>query len=161
MVQGTTDLAVQKSIVVAAPQQRAFDVFTTSMSDWWPRDSHRIGEAEPEVVVVEPRAGGRWFERAPDGAECDWGRVVEWEPPARVLLAWHLNADWEYDPDPARSTEIEVQFFAEGPETTRVELVHRGIEVHGDRAREVRDAIDSQAGWSGLLKLYGAAAAAK
>ena len=131
------------------------------MSDWWPRDTHRIGEVEPEAVVVEPRAGGRWFERAPDGTECDWGRVLEWDPPARLLLAWHLNAEWEYDPDPAGSTQIEVHFFPEDPGATRVELVHRGIEVHGERASEVHDAIDGPAGWSGLLERYGAAAAAK
>jgi uncharacterized protein YndB with AHSA1/START domain len=158
MVQGVTDLAVHKTITVAAPQQRAFDVFTTGMSDWWLRDSHFIGETVPEAVVIEPNTGGRWFERSPDGVECDWGRVLEWEPPARVLLAWHLDADWKYDPDPARATEIEVQFFAEEPGTTRVELVHRGLEVHGDRAQAVHDAIDSPGGWSGLLEQYGAEA---
>ena len=127
MVQGVTDVAVHKTITVAAPQQRAFDVFTIGMSDWWIRDSHHIGASVPEAVVIEPRAGGRWFERAPDGTECDWGRVLEWEPPARVLLAWHLDADWNYDPDPARATQIEVQFLAEGTDAPRVELVHRGL----------------------------------
>jgi uncharacterized protein YndB with AHSA1/START domain len=159
MVHGATDLAVRKTIPVAAAQQRAFDVFTTGMSDWWMRDSHYIGESAPDVVVIEPRAGGRWFERARNGAECDWGRVLEWEPPARVLLAWHLDADWKYDPDPARATEIEVQFVAEGPKTTRVELVHRGFEVHGERATEVHRAIDSPEGWNSLLELYASEAA--
>lgn len=159
MVQEVTDLAVHKTITVAAPQQRAFDVFTTGMSDWWMRDSHHIGETAPEAVVIEPHAGGRWFERAPDGTECDWGRVLQWEPPARVLLAWHLDADWKYDADPARATELEVQFVAEGPDTTRVELVHRGLEIHGERAQEVHDGIDSPEGWSGLLALYATEAA--
>jgi uncharacterized protein YndB with AHSA1/START domain len=158
MVQGMTDLAVHKTITVAAPQQHAFDVFTTGMSDWWMRDSHFIGEHAPEAVVVEPHAAGRWFERAPDGTECDWGRVLEWEPPARVLLAWHLDADWKYDPDPARATELEVQFTAEGPGTTRVDLVHRGLEIHGERAQAVHDSIDSPEGWSGLLAGYVTAA---
>lgn len=159
MVKGATDLAVRKSITVAASQQRAFDAFTAGMSDWWLRDSHYIGDTAPEAVVVEPRAGGRWFERAPDGAECDWGRVLDWEPPGRVRLAWHLDADWTYDPDPARATEIEVQFIAEGEASTRVELVHSGLEIHGERAREVREAVGSPQGWSGLLARYGAAAA--
>jgi uncharacterized protein YndB with AHSA1/START domain len=150
MVQGVTDLAVHKTITVAAPQQRAFDVFTTGMSDWWMRDSHHIGETAPEAVGIEPHAGGRWF---------DWGRVLEWEPPARVLLAWHLDADWKYDPDPAKATELEVQFVAEGPSTTRVDLVHRGLEIHGERAQEVHDGIDSPEGWSGLLALYATEAA--
>jgi uncharacterized protein YndB with AHSA1/START domain len=156
MVQETTQLAVRKAITVAAPPQRAFDVFT-NMTSWWMLGSHHIGEAEPEAVVIEPASGGRWFERSSDGTETDWGRVLDWDPPARVLLAWHLDADWRYDPDPARSTEIEVQFVPEGPDSTRVELVHRGLEVHGDRAQEVYDAIDSPEGWTGLLDLYAAA----
>jgi uncharacterized protein YndB with AHSA1/START domain len=158
MIQGATDLVVRKTITVAAPQQRAFDVFTTGMTDWWLRDSHYIGDRSPEAVVIEPHAGGRWFERAPDGKECDWGRVLEWEPPARVLLAWHLDADWKYDPDPAKSTALEVQFISEGPAATRVELAHRGFEVHGERSQEVHGGIDSPEGWSGLLKLFAAAA---
>jgi uncharacterized protein YndB with AHSA1/START domain len=160
MVQGATDLAVHKSITVAAPQQRAFDVFTAGMSDWWILESHHIGEVVPDAVVMEPRAGGRWFERAPDGTECDWGRVLDWEPPARVRLAWHLDADWKYDPDPARATQIEVQFLAEGPGSTRVDLVHSGLEIHGERAREVYEAIDSPDGWTGLLSRYGQAVGA-
>ena len=159
MIDQAMDLAVRKTIIVEAPQQRAFDVFTAGMSDWWLLETHHIGEQRPDAVVIEPRSGGRWFERAPDGTECDWGRVVEWASPARVLLAWHLDADWKYDPDPAKATELEVQFIAEGPSRTRVELVHRGLEVHGERAREVHDAIDSEGGWNGLLALYAAAAA--
>jgi uncharacterized protein YndB with AHSA1/START domain len=160
MVHGTTDLAVHRSITVAASQQRAFDVFTTGMSDWWLRESHHIGDAVPEAVVIEPHEGGRWFERAPDGTECDWGRVLDWEPPGRVRLAWHLDADWKYEPDPARATQIEVQFIAEGEASTRVVLVHSGLEIHGERAREVHEAIDSPDGWSGLLARYGAVAGA-
>jgi uncharacterized protein YndB with AHSA1/START domain len=158
MVQGATDLSVHKSITVAAPQQRAFDVFTAGMSDWWILESHHIGEAVPEAVVVEPHEGGRWFERAPDGTECDWGRVLGWEPPARLLLAWHLDADWKYDPDPMQATQIDVQFIPEGDWSTRVVLVHGGLGIHGDRAREVYEAIDSPDGWSGLLSRYAAAA---
>jgi Activator of Hsp90 ATPase homolog 1-like protein len=158
VIQGATDLAVRKTITVAASQQRAFDVFTAGMSDWWLRESHHIGGAAPEAVVVESHAGGRWFERAPDGTECDWGRVVEWDPPGRVLLAWHLNADWKYDPDPAKATELEVQFIAESPTSTRVELVHRGLEVHAERAQAVHDALDGPDAWAGLLRLYGVAA---
>jgi uncharacterized protein YndB with AHSA1/START domain len=155
MVQGATDLAVRKSITVAVPQQRAFEVFTAGMTDWWLRDSHYIGETKPETVVMEPRAGGRWFERAADGAECDWGSVLEWDPPARVVVAWQLDPDWKYDPDPAHATQIEVQFVAEGPSSTRVKLVHRGFEVHGARAQEVHAAIDGPNGWSALLAAYG------
>ena len=159
MIDQTTNLAVRKTVTVEAPQERAFGVFTEGFSSWWPMESHHIGEQMATSVVIEPRAGGRWFERAADGAECDWGRVLEWEPPGRVLLAWHLGPDFRYDPDPAKATEIEVQFIAEGPSTTRVELVHRGFEVHGERAEEMRAPIDSENGWSGLLQMYVAEAA--
>jgi uncharacterized protein YndB with AHSA1/START domain len=158
MIQGSTDLAVRRTITVAAPRQRAFDVFTTGMTDWWLRDSHHIGEQPPEAVVIEPQAGGRWFERAPDGTECDWGRVLEWDPPARVLLAWHLGPQFNYDPDPAKSTELEVRFLAEGPATTRVELVHHGFEVHGPAGEELSKVVGGPEGWNGLLQLYVAAA---
>ena len=154
MVQGMTDLAVKKEITVSASQQRAFDVFTAHMTEWWMLESHRIGEVVPEAVVLEPHAGGRWFERAPDGTECDWGRVLEWEPPSHLRLAWQLDADWQYDPDPARATQIDVQFVAEGDASTRVVLVHGGLEIHGERAGEVHVAIDSPNGWSGLLAGY-------
>ena len=158
MIDQATETAVRKTITVEASQERAFAVFTEGMSTWWLRESHHIGEQVPEAVIIEPRAGGRWFERAPDGAECDWGRVVGWEPPARVLLAWHLGPDFRYDPDPAKSTAIEVVFVAEGPTTTRLELVHAGFEVHGEEAAEMRASIDSPQGWSGLLGLFRATA---
>ena len=141
------------SATVGVPLEQAFRVFTGSFGTWWPREFH-IGQAEMAEAILEPREGGRWYERGVDGSECDWGRVLEWEPPARVLLAWHLDADWKYDPDPAKSTALEVQFISEGPAATRVELVHRGFEVHGERSQEVHGGIDSPEGWSGLLKLF-------
>jgi len=104
--------AVRKSITVDVPQERAFEVFTSGMSRWWPLDSHHIGETEPTEAVVEPRAGGRWFERAADGTECEWGRVIAWEPPERVVFAWQLGPEWKYDPDPAMSTEVEGRFVS-------------------------------------------------
>jgi uncharacterized protein YndB with AHSA1/START domain len=157
MIDHATGIAVSKTITVEASQARAFEVFTAGMSTWWLMDSHHIGEQVPEAVVIEPQAGGRWFERAPDGAECDWGRVLEWEPPARILLGWHLSPGFRYDPDPATATEVEVVFVPEGPTTTRVDLVHRGLEVHGERAEAMRAGIDSPEGWSGLLTVFAAA----
>jgi uncharacterized protein YndB with AHSA1/START domain len=151
---------VNKSITVEAPQEHAFEVFTTGMSRWWPLDSHHIGEREPTEVVVEPRAGGRWFERAADGSECDWGRVLEWEPSGRIVFGWHLGPEWKYDPDPAMATEVEVRFIPEGPARTRVELEHRGFEVHGERADELRVPVSQEGGWSGLLKRFAEEAAA-
>jgi uncharacterized protein YndB with AHSA1/START domain len=154
MIDQATQLAVRKTVTVEASQERAFAVFTEDMSSWWMIETHHIGEQVPEAIVIEPRSGGRWFERAPDGVESDWGRVLEWEPPARVLLGWHLNQEWKFDPNPETATEIEVRFVAEGPKKTRVELEHRAFERLGEAAATVRDAVDSPDGWSGLLAQY-------
>ena len=148
---------VRKSIVVDVPQERAFEVFTGRMTTWWPLATHHIGDREPNEVVTEPRAGGRWFERAADGSECDWGRILAWEPPGRVVFGWHLGPEWKYDPDPALATEVEVQFIAETATQTRVELEHRGFEVHGDRADELRIPVAGEGGWGGLLERFAAA----
>ena len=154
MSQQATDLAVRRSIVVEAPQERAFSVFTEGMSTWWPLETHQIGEQKPEAAVVEPQAGGRWYERAAGGSECEWGRVITWEPPDRVVFGWHLGPEWKYDPDEALATEVEVRFVAEGPTTTRVELEHRGFERLGERADELRIPVAGEGGWSGLLELF-------
>jgi uncharacterized protein YndB with AHSA1/START domain len=149
----TTDTVVRRSITVAAPPERAFEVFTSGMTGWWPREYH-IGENPPETIVMEPRAGGRWYERDAAGTECMWGFVTEWEPPHRVLLAWHLDARWAYDPD--KGTPLEIRFTAQGDQTL-VELEHSGFEVHGDQAGAMLDAIGSDGGWNGLLQKYAAA----
>jgi hypothetical protein len=102
MTQMTKD-AVVVTVQVEAPQPHAFDVFTSRFGSWWPME-HHIG-SEPAVdVIIEPRVGGRWFERAADGSECEWGRVLEWDAPERIVLAWQLNPEFDYDPDPAMGT---------------------------------------------------------
>ena len=102
---------------------------------------------------MEPRVGGRWFERGEDGSECEWGRVLAWEPPARLVLAWQVDAQWRFDPD--FITEVEVRFIPEG-DATRVELEHRNIERFGAQAEATRSALDSPDGWSGLLERFAA-----
>ena len=139
---------VIKTIDVRASLERAFTVFTEQFGSWWPA-SHHLGAADLADVIVEPRAGGRWYERDTDGAEYEWGRVLAYEPPDRLLLAWHLQGDWTYDPDPAKSSEIEVRFLVHG-EYTRVTLEHRHIERH-DRQDEVRVGVDGPNGWSAIL----------
>ena len=101
---------------------------------------------------MEPREGGGWFERDADGHECPWGRVIVWEPPARVVLAWQLDSSWTYDPELV--TELEIRFTAEGPTTTRVELEHRDLTGSATRQAEIRASLDSADGWGGLLALY-------
>ncbi|HEY7005579.1 MAG TPA: SRPBCC family protein [Sphingomicrobium sp.] len=141
---------VRKSIFVEAPPAHAFDVFTRGIGRWWPK-SHKIGAIDLDKPVIEPRADGRWYQLGVDGSECDVGKVLEWDPPARLVLAWQLTADWTYDPD--LITEVEVTFTAEGP-GTRVDLEHRKLERIGERAEAMREAIDSPNGWGLLLGLF-------
>jgi hypothetical protein len=150
------EMLVRKQITVQASQERAFAVFTEGQGSWWPPE-HHIGEQPWHEAVVEPREGGRWFERAADGSECDWGRIRVWDPPSRLVLVWQLSDEWAYDA--ALETEVDVRFIAEGPDRTRVELEHRGLEVYGDRAAEMRGTFDSSNGWSYILEAFGGALA--
>jgi uncharacterized protein YndB with AHSA1/START domain len=103
-------------------------------------------------AVIEPRVGGRWYERGDDGTTCDWGRVLAWEPHARLVLTWDITADWQYDP--ALQTEIEVRFIAEGEASTRVELEHRRLDRYGDRRDEMRTIFDETGDWGRLLAAF-------
>ncbi len=141
---------VRRTVTVTASPARAFETFTARIGLWWPK-SHHVSAVEPETVVIEPHPGGRWFERAPDGAECDVGKVLAWEPPARLLLAWQLDANFRYQPDLV--TEVEVRFIAEG-DATRVEFEHRNLERFGAHAETVRGKIGAPQGWTAILDLY-------
>jgi uncharacterized protein YndB with AHSA1/START domain len=156
--ESSATVAIRQSIVVQAPQERAFAIFTERMGSWWPLQTHVIGGRPAVDAVVEPRAGGRWYERSEDGSECDWGRVLAWEPPHRVVLEWQVSGDWRHDP--TVHTEVEVRFSADGAHRTRVELEHRGLEAYGERTEELRGVYDSQGGWPGLLARFAQAAGA-
>jgi uncharacterized protein YndB with AHSA1/START domain len=153
MTMQTTELTVRKSITVEAPQERAFDVFTTGFDRWWPR-SHHIGDAEMAEAIIECREGGRFYERGVDGSECDWGKVLVYDPPDRVVVSWQINSDWKYDPDPSKGSEYEVRFISEGPNTTRVEFEHRNLERHGAGAQKLYESVNSEGGWGGLMKMF-------
>lgn len=144
---------VRKQVVVEAPPERAFRVFTQKFNLWWPRD-HHIGKAELDEAVIEPHAGGRWYERGTDGSECEWGRVLVWDPPKRLVMAWQINHQWQYDP--SLVTEVELRFTPVGPMQTRVELEHRNLERFGDHAETMRQAFDSDHGWITHLTLFAA-----
>jgi len=148
---------VRRSVKVNAAPQKAFHVFTSGMGKWWPKQHSLNSKSPQQDVIVEPHAGGRWYERSEDGSECEWGRVLTWEPPARVVLAWQINGNWQYDRE--FETEVEVRFIADGS-GTRVELEHRNLERFGDKADEVRAAFDSPEGWNGGLQLFAKAVAA-
>jgi len=144
--------AVRKSITVRAPQETAFRVFTAGMATWWPLETHHIGKAAAQTVVIEPRVGGRCLERGADGSECVWGHVLVWEPPARYVFSWEISAEFQIDPN--LKTEVEVRFIAETAERTRVELEHRLLDRYGERRDEMHKTFDSPGGWTGLLELF-------
>jgi uncharacterized protein YndB with AHSA1/START domain len=146
-----TPAPVRKSIEVEATPELAFEVFVNRFGLWWPK-SHHIGAADPETFIIEPRAGGRWFERGVDGTECEVGTVKVFEPPSRLVLDWQLGGDWKFDP--GLHTDVEVRFTAVGADRTRVELEHRNLERFGDRAEAIRGQIDAPSGWGGLLELF-------
>lgn len=145
---------VNKSIRVAASPALAFEIFTAGMHRWWPRAHSLNPTAERVAIVAEPHPGGRWFERSVDGKECNWGQVLDWSPPSRVLFAWQLDEKWAFNP--AFSTEVEVKFEAVGKNETLVTLEHRQLERYGVHAEKVRTGLDSNEGWMGGLHLYAA-----
>jgi uncharacterized protein YndB with AHSA1/START domain len=147
MTRTITLAPVRKSLRVNAPQAKAFDVFTSGMSRWWP-STHTILKAPLKEAIIEPREGGRWYHLGTDGSTCETGTVRVWDPPSRLVLIWRLNAKWEYEPD--LDTEVEVRFIADGA-TTKVELEHRHIERMGEGGEAARSAVDSPNGWSGIL----------
>jgi uncharacterized protein YndB with AHSA1/START domain len=151
--------AVHKTITVAAPQQTAFQVFTEGMSSWWPLATHHIGKVDAAAVVIEPRVGGRCFERGVDGSECPWGHVLAWEPSSRFVFSWEISADWQVD-GRTMNTEVEVLFIPEIEDRTRVELSHRHLDRYGARREEMRAVFDSPGGWTGLLEMFARAASA-
>lgn len=122
------------------------------MATWWPLTTHKIGTAPAIDAVIEPRVGGRWYECGDNGSECDWGRVLAWEPPSRLVLTWDITADWRHDDQ--LQTEVEVRFIAEGANITRVELEHRHLGRYGQQADQIHAVFDSEAGWGGLLAAF-------
>jgi uncharacterized protein YndB with AHSA1/START domain len=141
------------TVTVAVPVEQAFRVFTDQIHTWWPADYH-IGQAGMARAVLEPREGGRWYEEGIDGSQCDWGRVLAWEPPNRLVVTWQINGQWQFDPDPAHASEVEVRFTPDGPEQTTVELEHRHLERLVD-GQAVRDTIAIQGGgWTTMLELF-------
>ncbi|MET0615213.1 MAG: SRPBCC family protein [Thermoleophilaceae bacterium] len=148
----TTD-PVTQSVLVPLEPDAAFELFTDRFAEWWPKDSHHIRDSPAADAVLEPREGGRWYERSESGDECDWGAVLEIDRPNRILLAWQLTPEWKFDPDRANATEVEVTFNAE-ENGTRVTLEHRGFEVHGEPGAAMRELVGGDGGWAQLMELY-------
>ena len=153
------DASVRTSIVVDAPIERAFSVFTDGIDTWWPRN-HTIGDKPLARMVLEPRAGGRAYGIDVEGGESDWGRVLVHEPPHRVVFTWDISLEWNRELDRARVSEVEVTFTEEEPGRTLVELEHRHLDRHGDGWERMRDAVSSYGGWEVGLEAFAGAAAA-
>ena len=157
MSQHATIAPVQRAVTVAAPPERAFEVFTAGFASWWP-SGHSLIEGGYDAAYIEPHEGGRWYERGKTGAECVWGYVLVYEPPHRLLMSWLLDGEFEVDEDASRATEVEVRFIPEA-DGTRVELEHRGFERRDDGAK-IAEEVGAEGGWGSLLELYARAAAA-
>jgi uncharacterized protein YndB with AHSA1/START domain len=158
MTAQTEATAVQTAIVVDAPIERAFRVFTEGINTWWPPEHHLLQEELAEMVF-EPHVGGHIYDRGVDGSECRWARVLAYDPPVRVVFSWDINTKWELETDVDKTSEVEITFTAETPERTRVVLEHRNLERHGENWQSMRDAVGSDGGWPVGLRAFAARAA--
>ena len=149
------DVAVRRTVVVNAPIERAFAVFTDRFGDFKPRE-HNLLPVPIAETVFEARVGGCIYDRGVDGSECRWARILVFEPPTRIVFSWDIGPTWQIQDDPAKASEVEVRFIAEGPHGTRVELEHRHLHRHGDGWPAVADGVGGDAGWPLYLERYSA-----
>ena len=145
--------SVHHEVVVDAPIERAFSVFTEDFGSFKPRE-HNMLAVDIAETVFEPRAGGRLYDRGVDGSECQWARVLAYEPPHRVVISWDISPQWQIETDHEKTSEIEVRFTAETPERTRVELEHRNLDRHLEGWEAVREGVDSEGGWPLYLQRF-------
>jgi uncharacterized protein YndB with AHSA1/START domain len=154
MSQETTTV-VRREITVRAPIERAFAVFTERFGDFKPPE-HNLLRAPIAETVFEPRVGGHIYDRAVDGSECRWARILAYQPPDRVVFSWDISPQWQIESEPDNTSEVEVRFIAEAPALTRVVLEHRDIDRHGPGWRAVADGVADDAGWPLYLARYAA-----
>jgi uncharacterized protein YndB with AHSA1/START domain len=148
-----TENVVRTSIVVRAPQDRAFRVFTEQLGAFKPRE-HNMLSVEIAETVLEPHVGGSVFDRGVDGTVCRWARVLAYEPPARLVISWDISPRWQIETDPERSSEVEILFIAESEDRTRLDLTHRRLERHGAGWESIRDGVAGADGWPLYLERY-------
>ena len=149
------DVVVRRQIVVDAPIERAFAVFTERFGDIKPPE-HNLLSAPIAETVFEPKVGGHIYDRAVDGSECRWARVLAYDPPDRVVFSWDISPRWTLETEPDNASEVEVRFVAETPQRTRVELEHRNLDRHGPGWESVRDGVADNEGWPLYLDRYAA-----
>ena len=148
-----TDTSVRTSIVVEAPIERAFSVFTEGFGRFKPPE-HNLLEVEIAETVFETREGGHVYDRGVDGSECRWARVLAYEPPHRVVISWDISPHWQIETDPEKTSEVEVRFVAESAERTRVHLEHRNLARHGAGWEGVREGVAGEEGWPLYLQRF-------
>jgi uncharacterized protein YndB with AHSA1/START domain len=146
---------VRRQIVVEAPIERAFAVFTERFGDFKPPE-HNLLSVPIAETVFEPKIGGHIIDRGVDGSECRWARVLAYEPPDRVVFSWDISPQWRLETDPENTSEVEVRFVAETPQRTRVELEHRHLDRHGPGWEAVRDGVGHEEGWPLYLDRFAA-----
>jgi uncharacterized protein YndB with AHSA1/START domain len=151
----TSSTTVQREIVVEAPIELAFRVFTDRFGDFKPPEHNLLGVAIAETRF-EPRVGGHIYDRGTDGTECRWARILAYEPPDRVVFSWDISPRWQLEPEPDNTSEVEVRFIAESPDRTRVELEHRNIDRHGAGWESLSDGVAGGEGWPLYLDRYAA-----
>lgn len=142
--------SVRKTLIVSADPAAAFHAFAHRMHEWSPQ-SHSLTGSRTNIIV-EPRVGGRWYETGQNGTEADWGKVLAWAPPHRMLLAWQLNASFGFDP--SLITEVEIRFEPVGESSTRVEFEHRNLDRYGEAAPDIFKSLDGDDGWGGSLQNF-------
>jgi uncharacterized protein YndB with AHSA1/START domain len=145
--------AIRTDVVVDAPQDRAFQVFTEQFDMIKPRE-HNMLEVDIADSVFEPREGGRVYDRGIDGSECQWARVLAYEPPDRILFTWDISPRWQIEDDLSRASEVEVRFIAESAERTRVELEHRHLDRHGEGWESLSEGVAGDQGWPLYLSRF-------
>ena len=151
--QAQQEASVRTQIVVDASIERAFRVFTEDFGSFKPPEHNLLG-VEIAETVFEPREGGHLFDRGVDGSECRWARVLAYEPPERVVISWDISPQWQIETDLEKTSEVEVRFISETPERTRVELVHRNLDRHGDGWEGVREGVGGEGGWPLYLRRF-------
>jgi uncharacterized protein YndB with AHSA1/START domain len=144
---------VQTSVVVEAPIETAFRVFTEDFGRFKPSEHNMLG-VEIAETVFEPRAGGHLYDRGVDGSECRWARILAYEPPTLVVFTWDISPYWQVETDQDKTSEVEVRFIAETATRTRVELEHRNLERHGDGWEGIREGVGGSDGWPLYLRRY-------
>lgn len=151
----TDATVVRKQVVVNAAITQAFTAFTERFGDFKPPE-HNLLQSPITETVFDPRVGGHIYDRAADGSECRWARILAYEPPHRVVFSWDISPQWQVETDPELTSEVEVRFVPESDIRTRVELEHRNLDRHGPGWQSASAGVDGDQGWPLYLARFAA-----